>query len=238
MQKLIRVLNVGKLDYLKCLNVQKYLLNQHLEHNDKASDYLILVEHTPVYTVGIRRSNYPKSYLDELKSKTNAQVVETDRGGLITFHGPGQLVAYPILNLKRHQPSLKWYVSQLEQIVINMCKKEFNLDAKRMCSIGYTGVWVNESKICAIGVHSKRYITYHGLAVNCNVDLSYFSHIIPCGITDKSVGSLSSLLNRNITIDDISTKLCKSFESQLGVKLVNETSEETNNLIEKSNISK
>ena len=235
MQKLIKVYNVGRLDYLKCLNVQKHLVKQHLDNHEIAANSLILVEHSPVYTVGIRRNTYPSNYLDELKQKTKAQVVETDRGGLITFHGPGQLVAYPILNLKHFNPSLKWYVSQLEQIVINMCKVNFNLEAKRLCNTGYTGVWIGDSKVCAIGVHFKRFITYHGIAVNCNVDLNYFSHIVPCGITDKSVGSLTSLLKREITIDNVIPKLCDSFESLLSAKLVYESREDTLNLVNKSN---
>lgn len=233
MQKIIKVLKLGRLNYKECLNVQKYLVRQHLTDNETL-DHILLVEHDPVYTVGIRRTNYSSKSLDELALKTNAQIENTDRGGLITFHGPGQLVAYPILNLKRYNPSLKWYVSQLEQTVINMCKTKFNLNAKRMCDLGYTGVWINDSKICAIGVHCKRYITYHGIAINCNVNLDYFSHIIPCGIEDKQVSSLSTLLNRDINVSYAEPLLCESFETQLGAKLEIQSKEYCDNLVKKA----
>ena len=128
MKNLINVYKLGKLDYKKCLNIQKYLVNKHLNNkNDNIKDSILLVEHEPVYTIGIRRQNYSKNQLNELKLKTNASIELTDRGGLITYHGLGQMVAYPILNLKNYKPSLKWYVSKLEQTVINMCKSKFDI---------------------------------------------------------------------------------------------------------------
>lgn len=128
MKNLINVYKLGKLDYKKCLNIQKYLVKKHLNNeNDNIKDSILLVEHEPVYTIGIRRQNYSKNQLNELKLKTNASIEITDRGGLITYHGLGQMVAYPILNLKNYKPSLKWYVSKLEQTVINMCKSKFDI---------------------------------------------------------------------------------------------------------------
>lgn len=234
MKNIIKVFSLGRLEYKKCLNIQKYLLKQHLQDEKEGSDCLLLVEHDPVYTVGIRRNAYPEASLDELRRRTDASIELTDRGGLITFHGPGQLVAYPILNLKQYKPSLKWYVAQLEQTVIDMCKVSFGLSAKRMCSVGYTGVWVNDSKVCAIGVHSKRYVTYHGLALNCNVNLDYFKYIVPCGIEDKQVGSLTSLLNSNVTVSNVEPLLCKSFESTFNAQLQLQNKEEVNNLMKRA----
>lgn len=238
MEKLINVYKLNRIDYMKCLKIQKYLLKKQLDSLDKPKssqnlDSLLLLEHEPVYTVGIRRQNYPKEYLENLR-KLNVQVEVTDRGGLITFHGPGQLVAYPIINLKNYKPALKWYVSQLEQVVINLCKNEFNLNAYRLCNIGYTGVWSNDSKIAAIGVHSKRYITYHGTSLNCNVDLKWFGHIIPCGIEDKKVSSLSQLLSKSdqLTVDFVTPLFLKSFQNQFECKLVLKNQKEVDDLVE------
>ena len=226
MQKFVNVYNLGRLEYNKCLKIQKYLLNQQLQTlNDEKQtkqanlDSILLVEHDPVYTIGLRRNTYPENDLEKLR-KLNAQVELTDRGGLITFHGPGQLVAYPILNLKNYKPSLKWYVSQLEQNIIDLCKHEYGLKAERMCKLGYTGVWLNDTKIAAIGVHCKRYITYHGVSLNCNVDLTWFNHIVPCGIEDKQVGSLSSQLRKDISVSSVIPHFLKSFESLFDCKLV------------------
>ena len=130
-----------------------------------------------------------------------------------------------------------WYVGQLEQTVIDMCKVNFGLSAKRMCSVGYTGVWVNDSKVCAIGVHCKRYVTYHGLAINCNVNLDYFKQIVPCGIEDKQVGSLTSLLDSDISVSSVEPLLCKSFGSTFEAQLQMQNKEAVNDLFERASIS-
>lgn len=218
MKNLIQAINLGKLDYNKSLQIQKYFLNKLLNDSDNEKDTLLLVEHPPVYTVGIRRKDYDPKTMDNLVN-LGASVEYTDRGGLITFHGPGQLVAYPILNLKRYNPSIKKYVYNLESVIINLCKQQFNLNANRMCNIGYTGVWINDAKIAAIGIHCKRYITYHGLALNCNVDLKWYEHIIPCGIKDKSVSSLSHLLNKQIGIDDVLPAFLDNFQLVFNAKI-------------------
>lgn len=224
----VRLYNLGRLEYKKCLGIQKHLVNELL--NNKGQDSLILVEHSPVYTIGIRRQKYPKEELDRLRAV--AQVESTDRGGLITFHGPGQLVAYPILNLKHPhlKASLKWYVNRLEQLVIDLCRTQFDLDAHRMCAVGYTGVWCREKKIAAIGVHCKRYITYHGLALNCDVDLKWFENIVPCGIEDKEVASLSTILGRSVRIADVLPQFKDTFEKTFNVKLDDMTPEQIERL--------
>jgi lipoyl(octanoyl) transferase 2 len=235
----MQVYNLGRLEYSKCLNIQKYFLNKKLAELDKRlssinnsdSDTLLLVEHEPVYTVGIRRSQYPSEELEKLKKQTNAQIELTDRGGLITFHGPGQLVVYPILNLRNYKSSLKWYVSQLESSIINLCKETYNLKAHRLCDIGYTGVWINESKIAAIGVHCKKYITYHGLAINCDVNLNWFSYIVPCGISDKKVTSLTNEMNRKVSIEDAIPLFLRQFSKQFECKLIFHNEEETRQLL-------
>jgi len=233
MQRMINVYKLGRLDYKKCLSIQKFLVQQQLEPNKNSSfgsDSMLLVEHEPVYTVGIRRNSYKENDLNELRA-LNAQVEYTDRGGLITFHGPGQLVAYPILNLKHFQPSLKWYVSRLEQVIIDLCKEHYDLKAYRLCNIGYTGVWTNDAKIAAIGVHCKRYITYHGLSLNCDVDLKWFTHIVPCGIADKKVSSLSEQMGKRVVIDSVIPLFKSAFERQFNSQLVLKSEQETFELV-------
>ena len=239
MQKYIQVYNLGRMEYTKCLNIQKYLLKQQLnslDSNKTSLDSIILVEHDPVYTIGLRRNKYEQSYLDKLR-QLNAQVELTDRGGLITFHGPGQLVAYPILNLKNFNPSLKWYVTKLEQTIIDLCKSSFNLKAYRMCNIGYTGVWLNEAKISAVGVHCKRYITYHGVSLNCNVDLKWFGHIVPCGIEDKKVSSLTNELGRELSVSEAMPMFLDSFKNVFNAQTVISDREQVDSLISKSGAS-
>ena len=153
-----------------------------------------------------------------------ADFVRSNRGGLITFHGPGQLVAYPILNLPRffgteHSgkklkvKGMKWYVNTLEEVVIRTLGNHFSTDAFRS---PHTGVWVdrqNEKKICAMGVHNSDLVTCHGLALNCDIDLSWFDHIVPCGIEGKGVTSLTKELEKTITVQDVESKLVEEFEN-------------------------
>ena len=239
MQRLVNVYNLGRLEYKHCLNIQKHFLNEHLkslkEGNEAGKDTVLFVEHSPIYTIGIRRKEYDDNEVKRLLS-LNAQVEFTDRGGLITFHGPGQLVMYPILNLKHFKPSLKWYVSQLESVIIDLCKREYDLNAYRMCQSGYTGVWVSEKKIAAIGVHCKSYVTYHGAALNCNTDLKWFEHVVPCGIKDKEVGSLSKLMKRDVSYDEVLPKIMKSFERVFNAKVHLKNKEETEEIIKKAQI--
>jgi lipoate-protein ligase B len=232
MKNLIQVYNLGRLNYPKALKIQKYFVNKHLENSNLSQDTLLLVEHDPVYTVGLRRSLYKENDLEKLKS-LGAAVEITNRGCLITFHGPGQLVAYPILNLKNYTASIKWYVSQLESIIVNLCLNSYNLNANRLCKLGYTGVWVNDTKLAAVGIHCSRYITYHGIALNCNVDLNWFNHIVPCGIEDKKVTSLSKLMNKQITINDVVPDFMKEFQKLFQANIEMKSKEETGDLIEK-----
>nr|CAD7426670.1 unnamed protein product [Timema monikensis] len=171
------------------------LLHQGTPH--ETEDILILVEHNPVYTVGIRAKEYSADYEKNLK-QTGAEFYRTNRGGLVTFHGPGQLVAYPILNLKHFNPNVRWYVSQIEKTIIRTCGR-LGLAAE---TSPLTGVWVGDKKICALGLQASRFITTHGLALNCDTDLTWFSHIVPCGIEGKGVTSLSIELKRNVTIEE------------------------------------
>lgn len=206
--KLVHILRAGKMSYQDSLNLQKAVSTHLIKTDDKYKNFLILTEHEPVYTLGLRTKNY--SIDDEEKlTKLGAQFFKTNRGGLITFHGAGQLVAYPILNLKNFQPSVRWYVCHVEKTIVDLCQK-YGIKANTTQD---TGVWVEDRKICAIGIHASRYITTHGLALNCNIDLSWFSHIVPCGLEGKEVTSLTKELSKNTSIDDVTPKFIESFRN-------------------------
>ncbi|XP_055315168.1 putative lipoyltransferase 2, mitochondrial [Sitodiplosis mosellana] len=220
---LVHVLRTGLIKYAHGLNLQKFITSKFSEQNEnKFRNILILTEHQPVYTIGIRTKNYSIDDESHLRS-LGAEFYQTNRGGLITFHGPGQLVAYPIINLKDFQPSIRWYVCHLEKTIIDLCK-QFNLNATTTSD---TGVWIDDRKICAMGVHGKRYITSHGLALNCNIDLKWFDHIVPCGLTGKSVTSLTTELNRNVSISETTPLFLNSFKQTFNCQLIELPDDET-----------
>ncbi|KAF5289212.1 hypothetical protein FQR65_LT00100 [Abscondita terminalis] len=206
----------SRISYLDGIKIQTSLVDSHRSDLTSAADTLVILEHTPVYTIGIRTKGYTLE--DEKKLlKTGADFYKTNRGGLITFHGPGQLVVYPILNLKNFYTSMRWYVNQLENTVINVCN-DLGLKAK---TSPHTGVWINDNKICAIGIHGSRFITSHGLALNCNTDLSWYKHIIPCGIEGKGVTSFTQELGRNVPIDEIIPVFLDNFSRTFKCHFVN-----------------
>lgn len=188
-------------------------------HGTVTGNTVLLVEHDPVYTVGIRSKQYSAEVEERLR-KLRADFVRTNRGGLVTFHGPGQLVAYPVLYLGSFfkDKSMRSYVHSLEQMIINFCAR-FQLEAR---TTENTGVWIGDNKIAAIGVHGSRYVTTHGIAINCNTDLSWFDHIVPCGIEDKGVTSLSQELGRVVTINEAYPILVAAFEQQFKCTAVGE----------------
>ncbi|XP_075707420.1 octanoyl-[acyl-carrier-protein]:protein N-octanoyltransferase LIPT2, mitochondrial [Rhinoderma darwinii] len=204
----LRVVRLGLLSFPEAVCVQQRCV-RGLRPGDAARgrDTLLLCEHRAVYTVGIRQC--PGEEEARLRA-LGADFQRTDRGGLITFHGPGQLLCYPVLDLRRLRRSLRDYVSGLEGAVIGLCRG-LGLEAERAKE---TGVWLRDRKICAIGVHCSRHITYHGLALNCNTDLSWFNHIVPCGIVGKGVTSLSAELGREVTVDDVIPQFLEAFEEE------------------------
>lgn len=160
-----------------------------LENKDH-SDTLIILQHHPVYTLGTGSS---EEYLNFEIKDAPYDVYRTERGGEVTYHGPGQLVMYPIINLRYHKMDLRWYLRALEEVVIRVLSSTFGIKASRLD--GFTGVWVGgDQKLAAIGVRVSRWITYHGLALNVTTDLSPFRKIVPCGIRDGKVGSVKGLL--------------------------------------------
>lgn len=225
----VRVLRAGQTSYAQGLNLQKHIASTF---NDTAPEQfrnvLILTEHRPVYTIGIRTKEYTIDDEHTLR-QLGADFYRTNRGGLITFHGPGQLVAYPILYLKHFNPSIRWYVCHLEKTIINVCA-ELGLTAKTTPD---TGVWIGNRKICALGIHGKRYITTHGLALNCDNDLTWFEHIVPCGLRDKGVTSLSVELNRRVTVEQTIPLLLAHFEKTFDCNVVECTANESTEYLRK-----
>nr|XP_033329811.1 putative lipoyltransferase 2, mitochondrial [Megalopta genalis] len=226
--KIVKVLWAGRLSYNAGLRLQKILSDRHHQkgQNDICNT-LILLEHNPVYTVGIRDKTYTVQDEEKLKN-LGAEFYRTNRGGLITFHGPGQLVAYPILNLREFNQGIKWYVCQIEKMIIRLCAN-YGIHA---CTSSDTGVWVEDRKICAIGIHGSRYITTHGLALNCNTNLDWFDHIVPCGIEGKGVTSISKELNAVITTQDVLPLLKNAFQDQFQCSLIECSPRESLELIE------
>ena len=183
------ILDLGKSHYNDAWELQKRLQSQRI--SGQIDDQLLLVEHFPVYTLG---KNTPKEHL-LTKESDNISIIQTDRGGDITFHGPGQLVGYPILDLNQYKRSISWYMRELEQLIIDVLK-EYDINAGR--KKGLTGVWVKGKKIAALGVRISKWVTMHGFSLNINPDLKYYQGIIPCGITEYGVTSMADLLNDDV----------------------------------------
>lgn len=175
---------------------------------DDSNDVLLFVEHPHVYTLG--KSGDSAHLLKSLQelNDINAEFIEIDRGGDITYHGPGQIVGYPILDLDRYFTDIHKYLRKLEEVIIRTCE-DYDIAAGRID--GLTGVWAGDKKICAMGIRCSRWVTMHGFAMNVNTDLSYFNHIIPCGIGDKDVTSLQELLGKRVDPAEVKESLINHF---------------------------
>ncbi|HLY70423.1 MAG TPA: lipoyl(octanoyl) transferase LipB [Puia sp.] len=217
--------DLGKMEYATAWQYQESLLKENVRiktdvrnHRsaEKTINHLLFVEHPPVYTLG-KSGNEENVLMDEQTMKNNGiEFFRTNRGGDITFHGPGQIVVYPILDLEYFGTDIGKYLRSLEEVVIHTLQ-EYRICGQR--SAGQTGVWIEPElkqrarKICAIGVRCSRWITMHGLALNVNTDLSYFNHIVPCGIADKQVTSMEKELQRTISLEEVKEKIMKNFEA-------------------------
>lgn len=181
------------------------------------SDTLLLLEHPHVYTLGRNARAENVLVSRERLAALGAQVFETDRGGDVTYHGPGQLVGYPILDLTQHRHDLAWFMRSLEQVLIDTAS-DFGVHADRLP--GCTGVWVGNAKLAAMGVHVSRWVTSHGFAFNVSPDMSYFDHIIPCGIRNKQVTSLEKLLGRRVEMDAVAERVAEHFGKVFGLEMI------------------
>ena len=212
--KSIELIEPGITNYREAWEFQKRLFNRVVE--ERSQNYLILTEHDPVITIG--KSGSLKNLLTEpshLVSK-GIDLVDIDRGGDITFHGPGQLVGYPIIDLSQFQKDIHWYLRTIEEVIIQLLR-EFNIEGIRIPDL--TGVWVKNRKICAIGVKVTRWVTMHGFALNISTDLNYFNHIIPCGISDHGVTSIFEELGNIVDQKDVINSLYHYFSTLFEVKL-------------------
>ncbi|XP_038050786.1 putative lipoyltransferase 2, mitochondrial isoform X2 [Patiria miniata] len=222
MHRTVSYVQLGRIAYHEALQIQTLLKRCMLDKirsprtsRPEVQDTLLICEHEPVYTVGLRHADYLASEEQRLR-ELGADFHRTNRGGLITFHGPGQLMAYPIINLAHYTKSVRWYISQLERTIISTCK-DFGIAATTSPD---TGVWVNDNKVAAIGIQCSRYITMHGLSLNCNTDLSWFEHIVPCGIKDKGVTSLTRELKREITVQEVVPVFLEAFAREFDCSVV------------------
>ncbi len=205
--------NLGRVAYEPCWEWQKELVVQRQQ--EAIPDTLLLVEHPPTYTLGKGGDDNNLLADPRVLKEIGAQFVRIDRGGDITFHGPSQLVAYPIIKLRDHKLDVHAYLRDLEEVTIQTCA-EYGLEAVRV--EGMTGVWVNGAKIAAIGVRLSRWVSMHGIAINLNTDLNYFKYIVPCGIASKPVTSLKELLGKEIDEKEFAKKFVKQFEKIFSLK--------------------
>ncbi|XP_002968693.2 plastidial lipoyltransferase 2 [Selaginella moellendorffii] len=189
------------------------------DQGSPALDTVILLQHTPVYTMGTGSSS---KFLNFATDDPPHELHVTERGGEVTYHGPGQLVMYPILNLRNYKLDLHWYLRALEEVVIRALWSAYSLRASRVD--GFTGVWIGEEKLAAIGVRVSKWITFHGLALNVTTDLSPFSKIVPCGIRDKAVGSVAKLVDpassNTAMLNHVHRHLLQAFSDVFNTELV------------------
>lgn len=211
-QRRLLLYNQGLVSYQSALDWQRSLLQERVK-NPSLDDVLILLEHPPVYTLGQGASlEFIKFGID----KNTINVHRVERGGEVTYHCPGQLVGYPILNLQYYFKDLHWYLRQLEEVLIRVLAG-YGLKGDRYP--GLTGVWLEGRKVAAIGIKVSRWITMHGFALNVCPNLAGFEQIVPCGISDKPVGSLAQWIP-GINIDEVRSRVALAFASVFGVDLV------------------
>jgi lipoyl(octanoyl) transferase len=208
------VRRLGTIDYQAGLDLQRELVEQR--KRGEIDDQLLLLEHPDVITLGAKTRNDRSHILEsaEALAERGVSVFETGRGGDVTYHGPGQLVGYPIIDLKPDRCDVHRYVRDLEEVLIRAVAT-FGISAGRVN--GLTGIWVGppgrEAKLAAIGVRISRWVTSHGFALNVNTDLSRFGLIVPCGITDRGVTSMERLLGRNVPMDEVANAVVNAFSS-------------------------
>ena len=228
--------NLGLIDYKEAWDYQEKLFSAIIEHkmlirkaqeldstiDTKTENYLLMCEHPNVYTLGKSGAENNLLINDTFLKHINATYYKINRGGDITYHGPGQIVGYPILNLDMFFTDIHKYLRFLEEIII-LTLKDFGIIADRFPT--YTGVWIEpgvagkERKICAMGVRCSRWVTMHGWALNVNTDLSYFNHIVPCGILDKQVTSIEKELGKKVDMNEVSERIKFHFQQQFNCVL-------------------
>jgi lipoyl(octanoyl) transferase len=223
--------DLGIIDYKEAWDYQEKLFDEivnnkkHSNNHGKAHipNYLLFCEHPHVYTLGKSGEQNNLLISDEFLKKINATYYKINRGGDITYHGPGQIVGYPIIDLESFNLTVKKYIYQLEEAIIRLLK-EYGIEGNRY--EGGTGVWLDINnpskarKICAIGVRASKFVTMHGFAFNVNTDLNYFNYINPCGFTDKGVTSMQKELGKELDIEKVKDKLKGQIRNTLNMNLL------------------
>jgi lipoyl(octanoyl) transferase len=208
--------NCGIIDYQAAWLWQKSLQQERISSPDR-TDALLILEHLPVYTLGTGAS---LEFLKFDREENEYELYRVERGGEVTYHCPGQIVGYPILNLRYYQQDLHWYLRQLEEVIIQVLALS-NLTGERID--GLTGVWVEGRKVAAIGIKVTRWITMHGFALNVRPDLSGFERIVPCGILDRSVGSMAEFIP-DIDLNLVRSQIVSVFADVFQVQINNTAS--------------
>lgn len=203
----LRCIDLGLVDYEQALRLQEELLMQR--YRGECEDTLLLLEHPPVFTLG-RGGN-----ADNLLSPHDIPVHRVGRGGDVTYHGPGQLVGYPIVHLDAHGRDVHAYLRGIEAVLIEALI-HYAITAQRKA--GLTGVWVGQEKIASIGIGVRHWVTYHGFALNVDTDLHYFADIVPCGLASVQMTSMSSLLAGPVAVDTVKPLIAKAFACYFGYK--------------------
>ena len=199
------IIDLGTSEFKDTWNLQKELQEKRIL--GEIEDQLILVEHPAVYTLG---KNASREHI--LKKREGVSVIQTDRGGNITFHGPGQLVGYPIVDLSFYKRSITWYMRELEQLMIDVLK-EYGIEGST--KKGLTGTWVKNHKIAALGVRISRWVTMHGFSLNINPDLNYYQDIVPCGIEGYGVTSMAMIMGEEVpSMAEVKIKMVDYFKNR------------------------
>lgn len=207
------IYELGTVPYEKALEYQENLLAKRIA--EEIQDSLILLEHPPTITTGRKGNTENLLVREEYLKKHGISFVHTSRGGDITFHGPGQIVGYPILNLKNHGMDIRRHLRSIEEVIIQTLD-DFEIEGRRIDRV--TGVWVKRSKIASIGIAIRKWVTYHGFALNVSTNLDYFELILSCGITDVRITSIGSWLGNEeeVKMDDVTRSVIKNFMGVFG----------------------
>lgn len=214
MTRSLEVYRLGQVGYADAHALQERLVEARKQ--DRIGDTLLLLSHPKVITLGRAAKTSNILLSDDALRAQGYEVFPTGRGGDVTFHGPGQLVAYPIIDLKPDRVDVRRYVSDLEETMIRICA-DYGLQAGRVQ--GLNGAWIEDRKIGAVGVRISRWVTMHGFALNVSTDLSLFAAIVPCGIENRGVTSLSRELRREISLDDVEERSATHFAERIGAAL-------------------
>jgi len=216
--------NLGAIDYKKAWDLQEKLFAEKLQskrNNQPVENHLLLCEHPPVFTLGKSGDASNLLITQNLLDQKGIQYYKINRGGDITYHGPGQIVGYPLLDLEQFKLGVKEYIHQMEEVIIKTLA-DYSIQSERL--EGATGVWIDTDKntvrkICAIGVKASRHITMHGFAFNVNTDLSYYNLINPCGFTDKGVTSMAKEMARETPMAEVQEKIKYYFTAVFGMEM-------------------